>query len=60
MALGESRIQSEFTSDQNVTYKLSIYDSNLAFPATNSVTAGADGFTLTYDGDHDWETNVNV
>ena len=52
MALGTEFAFSEFTSDQGVTYKLSIYDSTS--PAgTTEFTCGGDGFVLTYKGEGD-------
>jgi hypothetical protein len=52
MALGTEFAFSEFTSDQGVTYKLSIYDSTSAVGTTEFTCAG-DGFVLTYKGEGD-------
>ena len=54
MALGDLFAFSEFTSDQGVTYKLSIYDSEYSNPSVNhEFTCGGDGFVLTYKGEGD-------
>jgi hypothetical protein len=53
MALGDLFAYSEFTSDQGVTYKLSIYDSTYVAGANHEFTVGGDGFELTYKGEGD-------
>ncbi len=53
MALGNLYAYSEFTSDQDVTYKLSIYDSEYAAGTSYEFTSGVDGFSLTYKGNGD-------
>ena len=50
MALGTEYAYSEFTSDQDVTYKLSIYDSTSPAGASREFTVGGEGFVLTYKG----------
>ena len=52
MALGAVFAYSEFTSDQGVTYKLSIYDSTYG-AGSYEFTCGGDGFVLTYKGQGD-------
>lgn len=52
MALGTEFAFSEFTSDQGVTYKLSIYDSTSPV-GTTEFTVSGDGFVLTYKGQGD-------
>ena len=52
MALGTEFAFSEFTSDQGVTYKLSIYDSTSPV-GTTEFTVSGDGFVLTYKGEGD-------
>ena len=52
MALGNERLYSEFTSDQNVTYKLSIYDSDYS-GSSSEFNVDSTGFELTYKGEGD-------
>lgn len=52
MALGNERLYSEFTSDQNVTYKISIYDSDYS-GSSSEFNVDSTGFELTYKGEGD-------
>jgi len=50
MALGYILCHSEFKSDQDVQYKITIYDAEGSFDLDYPLTCGADGFVLNYDG----------